>query len=201
MQLLRRALPLLVVGAILFVGVPAASAVSDSYGGAKFHPFTLAPEGGCVSDPVHRGYGNCDPVNVLFVNKTWQQVQTALMQKGWGTVGFGSTQWEHFDQQNRLFPMNAQLWVQEAGGKQYHIRLWQVPSRTSTLTLGAVHHESTVGLTHVIDMGWDAAELYLANQFCGSSCQKIDLPQQLAEQGGTATWRGWANDAKATIIP
>lgn len=202
MRRLVAILAFLALGAGSVFGVPAASAASDSYsdssGSVSFHPFTLVRDGGCVPDAEHLGQGNCDPINLIFPGKTWQQVRDALQARGW-KVGLGSTQWLHFAD-STFYQQDVQLITQDRGGTQYHIRLWQVRGETSTLTLGAVHHERRDGSTHIIDRDWDKAEAYVAGQFCGGTCEKASLTNQATIQGNDGEWRGWLNDAQATVI-
>ena len=80
--------------------------------------------------------------------------------------------------------------------QRYHVRLWQV---APNLTVGNVHHEH--GTPHQIDMAWDQAEAFLATPLCSTWCRQLALPAQAALQNGTSTWRGWPNDAIATVIP
>lgn len=201
---MRRA-ALLVVSAVLLLAwaVPAA-AVSDTYGGVSFHPFTMPSGQGCVRwiDAAEGTTWNCDPVNVVFPGQTWQQVRDRLRAKGWTTAGFGSSQYLHFSTLSRLV-QNVQLF-RGSWTNRYHVRLWQPPG--STVTLGNVHHERD--LFHTIDMAWDGAEAFVAGQLCGASCTTEFLESQWAMQDGVdgvadgdTLWRGWGNDANASVIP
>jgi hypothetical protein len=182
----------------------AASAVSDTYGGATFHPFTMPGNTGCIrwNDPAEGTTYNCDPVNVIFPNQSWTSVRDRLRAKGWTTWGFGSTQYLHFLTAARV-PQNVQLFRSDGWGKRYHIRLWQ----TGSTTVGGVHRE-TGTLEHAIDKSWDASEAFVRSQLCASSCSATFLSQQWAMQDGVdgiadgdLVWRGWANDASAAVIP
>jgi hypothetical protein len=180
-----------------------ADAVSDSYGDAVFHPFTMPGNSGCVawSDPTEGTTYNCDPVNLIFPNQGWTKVRDRLRAKGWTTWGFGSTQYLHFNTATRA-AQRVQLFRSDGRGKRYHMRLWQ----TGSTTLGGVHHE-TGTFEHTIDKSWDDSEAFVRSQLCGSSCSTSFLPSQWAMQDGVGpaagdlVWRGWANDAYAAVIP
>jgi hypothetical protein len=187
------------------VGAGSARAVSDSYGSAVFHPFTMPGSPGCVAwnDPSEGTTYNCDPVNLVFPNQSWTSVRDRLRAKGWTTFGFGSTQYLHFATSTRA-AQAVQLYRSDGFGKRYHMRLWQ----TGTTTLGGVHHETGI-FEHSIDKSWDASEAFVRSQLCGASCPpRIYFPQQWAMQDGVdgladgdLLWRGWANDAHAGVIP
>jgi hypothetical protein len=56
-------------------------------------------------------------------------------------------------------------------------------------------------LVHAIDMDWDQAEAFVAGQLCNPPCQPSDfLGQQDEIQGNDGEWRGWMNDAWATVV-
>jgi hypothetical protein len=68
--------------------------------------------------------------------------------------------------------------------------------------VGAVHHEARVGFSDVIDRSWDASEAFVAGQLCAANCVVTGvLTKQSQMQGGDGVWRGWANDARATVVP
>ncbi len=203
MRYLRIALlGLLVLAAI---GTTPAFSVSDTYGGVFFHPFTTDPDNNTCVDWLEESTKNCDPVNLVFPNMTWQQVGEAFQAEGW-TSGSGSTQWLHFNDAT-LVPQDGQIVLQEGFFLRYHLRLWQVPDSDPPLTLGAVHHEEGL-FTHTIDMAWEDAEAFVAGQLCGSGfpCASTGpLVEQLVIQsldpdGDSNTWRGWANDGTATVF-
>jgi hypothetical protein len=75
-----------------------AGAVSDTLGGATFHPFTMPGNTGCVAwdEPGEGRTYNCDPVNVVFPNQSLTQVRDRLRGRGWTTSGLGSNQYLHF---------------------------------------------------------------------------------------------------------
>ena len=204
----------LVVGLVVawsVVGAQAAGAQSDVVGTATFHPFTMdSTNTTCVpwanepSGPTR----NCDPVDLVFPGKTWQQVQTILKGRGWTTFGSGSTQVLHFADPLVLVTQSTQLFRSDGFFERYHVRLWQVPGVNPPIVVGAVHHERTLG-NDTIDKSWEASEAFVASQLCtaalGSCSPSAVLAQQAAIQastpGGTATsWRGWANDGRATVI-
>jgi hypothetical protein len=140
-------------------------------------------------------------VNLIFPNQTWTQVRDRLRAKGWTTWGLGSTQYLHFDTAARV-AQRIQLFRSDGRSKRYHLRLWQ----TGTTTLGGVHHE--VGtFEHSLDKSWDDSEAFVRAQLCGSSCSTWFLSGQWAIQDGSGpdagdlSWRGWANDAYAAVIP
>jgi hypothetical protein len=106
----------------------------------------------------------------------------------------GSTQWLHFGG-GPWIAQHAQLFRAD-GLSRYHLRLWEGPSPA---TVVGVHHERTI-VRHTIDKSWEASEAFLRDQLC-PSCGTTDLlTEQSAIQGGDAEWRGWANDAHATVI-
>ena len=181
-----------------------AGAVSDTYGDATFHPFTMPGNTGCVAwtDPGEGTTYNCDPINLIFPHQTWAQVRDRLRAKGWTTWGFGSSQYLHLATPTRV-AQNVQLFRPDGFGKQYHVRLWQ----SGSTTVGGVHHESGI-FQHTIDKAWDASEGFVRSQLCGSVCSSTFLTQQWAMQDGIdgiadgdLLWRGWANDANAAVIP
>jgi hypothetical protein len=197
--------------AMVVAGASAASAraVSDtvtagSAGPITFHPFTIPPNTGCVQWAEDGTY-NCDPVNVVFPNRTPAQVRDLLRGKGWTTFDLGSNQSLHFAAPT-LFTQDIQVFRADGRNSagqtvRYHVRLWAVRGITSTVTVGAVHHEARVGFSDVIDRSWDASEAFVAGQLCTTNCfVTAVLPKQSQMQGNDGVWRGWANDARATVI-
>ena len=181
-----------------------AGAVSDTVGGATFHPFTMPGNTGCVAwdEPGEGRTYNCDPVNLIFSNQSLTQVRDRLRARGWTTAGLGSNQYLHFVTPT-LVRQQVQLFRSDGFARQYHIRLWQ----TGTTTLGGVHHESGI-FQHTIDRSWDASEAFVRSQLCGASCSSAFLPEQWRMQDGIdgqpdgdLLWRGWANDASAALVP
>jgi hypothetical protein len=210
MRLLRRVLLLMVVTVVVLTA-PRTAVAADTYGGVSFHPFTLdAANGTCRPTQIGTmATNNCDPVNLLFPGKTWQQVRTALQARGW-KAGTGSTQSVYFPAASgggTLVPQQVQLFSRDGAGRQYHVRLFQAPS--GGLTLGAVHYEDRDGWGHVIVQSWDFAESFVRGQFCGTgsagaACESADLPDQRAIQAveySTTVWRNFANNAVATVVP
>jgi len=193
---MRLCLLTLAVFGMLAVAGPA-GAVSDTYGGATFHPFTMPGNAGCVAwtDPAEGTTYNCDPVNVIFPNQAWTTVRDRLRAKGWTTFWFGSSQYLHFATPTRVV-QNVQLFRSDGFGRQYHVRLWQ----TGSTTVGGVHHESGI-FQHTIDRAWDGSEGFVRTQLCSSACSSAFLTQQAAMQNGGLVWRGWTNDAYAAVIP
>ena len=190
---------------LALIGATAALAVSGTYESVSFHPFTMDPDNTTCVDWPEESTKNCDPVNLVFPDATWQQVSAALEAEGWAS-GSGSTQWLHFNDA-ALVPQDGQLVLQEGFLHRFHLRLWQVPGSNPPVTLGAVHHESGF-LTHSIDMAWEDAEAFVAGQLCvsGSSCastgplvEQLDI-QSLDPDGDSNTWRDWANDGSATVF-
>jgi hypothetical protein len=197
-------------GATAAVGAPTALAVSDSVlagsaGAITFHPFTIPPNTGCVRWAEDGTY-NCDPVNVIFPGRSPGQVRDLLRARGWTTFDLGSSQALHFAAAARY---SQDVQVFRADGRnsagqslRYHVRLWRVRGVVSTVTVGAVHHEARSGFSDTIDRSWDASQAFMAGQLCGASCSTTGpLPKQQQMQGGDNEWRGWANDASATVIP
>ncbi len=131
------------------VGAPSAAAVSDTVvaGGAgpiTFHPFTIPPNTGCIRWAEDGTY-NCDPVNVVFPNRTPGQARDLLLAGGWTIFGLGSTQYLHFATPT-LYSQSIQVFRADGRDGQgrsvrYHVRLWPVRGVTSSVTVGAVHHE------------------------------------------------------------
>ena len=169
---------------------------SESYNATGFYPFTL---GDCTpprSDSYGRGL--CDPVNLIFPGQTWEELVEDLRQLGWTPLGLGSNQWLQLGAQPVTFRQNVQLYFWENDGSRYHLRLWQA----GAVTFGAVHHEKSI-TQHVIDMDWEDAEAYVAGLLCGQgwTCsQTPTLVRQDELQNGNGFWRGWRNDARATVI-
>lgn len=207
---MRRLLVGLVVLFVLGAAAPA-WAVSDTIqvpGSATwitFHPFTIPPDTGCVHWAADGTY-NCDPVDLVFPGRSPAQVRDLLRAKGWTTWGLGSTQRLHFAT-STLYPQGQQLFRNDgrnAAGQtvRYHIRLWAVPGAATSVTVGAVHHEASTGfLTDTIDRSWESAEGFVAGQLCGSGCASSSvLVTQSLMQGGSK-WRGWDNNAVATVVP
>jgi len=179
--------------AALALGVP------QAYAGPPFSPFTIAPGNmDCIQvhDPTVGWTGDCDPVNVLFPRQTLASVVARLRALGW-SVTSGSTEWMYFGSA-RLVPVQAQLGMADGADPtmRYHVRLWQA---APDLVVGAVHHEH--GTPHRIDLDWDAAERFLAAPMCATRCRHMELPGQASLENGSGRWRGWANDAIATVIP
>ena len=197
--------------AALIAGAGAASAlaVSDtvtagSAGAVSFHPYTIPPNTGCVQWSEDGTY-NCDPVNLVLPNRSPAQVRDLLRSKGWTTFDLGSTQYLHFVAPT-LYAQSVQVFRPDGRNSagqsvRYHVRLWEVRAITSTVTVGAVHHEARVGFSDVIDRSWDASEAFLAGQLCVANCFVTSvLTKQNQMQGGDGVWRGWANDARATVV-
>jgi hypothetical protein len=186
---------LAVIGALAAAGF--AGAASDTYGTATFHPFTMPGNTGCVAwtEPGEGTTYNCDPIDLVFPNQSSTQVRDRLRAKGWTTWGFGSNQYLHFATPT-LVRQHVQLFRSDGSARQYHIRLWQ----TGTTTLGGVHHERGV-FQHTIDKSWEDSEAFVRSQLCGATCSSTFLPNQWRMQNGDLLWRGWANDANATVIP
>jgi hypothetical protein len=177
-----------------------AGALTDSYDGIAFYPFTMdASNADCVPY-VESGLGatrNCDPINIIFPGQSMATVVARLHAAGWIDTG-GSVQWLHFSSL-LLVPVQWQLAIYDNKAdptQRYHVRLWQV---TPTLTIGNVHHEH--GTPHRIDISWDAAQDFLAGSVCAWWCDQLYLPQQSAVEGDSGIWRGWENDGYATVVP
>lgn len=176
-------------------GAGASAPAADSFAGVAFSPFTIDPANGdCTPDASVGRY--CDPINILFPGQSLGTVVARLHAAGW-TDTTGTTQWLSLDG-GPLVAVQAQLQVADGPDptQRYHVRLWQA---SPSLTIGNVHHEH--GSPHRIDLAWDAAEAFLAGPLCSSWCGRAPLPAQAALEGGTGSWRGWPNDAVATVVP
>jgi len=206
---------------VLVIAVQAAAALTDTdqdsatgiTDGVPFHPFTIdAPTGGCPrwTEPDGTTTRNCDPINLIFPGTTWQEVQDALLARDWVVYGIATSQTLNFGDA-AAYPQDAHVFWPDGHGLQYHVRLWQVRGVPSPVTIAAVHYERTVNFRHVIDLAWDEAESFVARQFCRGRRVSCSTTTVLAEQatiqardfdgdGNPATWRGWANDTRATVI-
>ncbi|UCG24928.1 MAG: hypothetical protein JSW55_02735, partial [Chloroflexota bacterium] len=201
-QTLTRVLLLsLTVMVMMILMARSAAAETDTYLGVAFHPFTLDDENNTCVDFDDSDIGptrNCDPVNLVFPGRTWQEVRDLLLDDDWSLSGGGSNQWLHYDgtelhvEDEQLFKPGTLL------GPRYHIRLWQAPGET-LVTFAAVHHEDII---HNIDMAWEEAEAYVASALCSPDCQQTGLlTVQSGIQGGDGEWRGELNNGSATVIP
>jgi hypothetical protein len=166
---------------------------------SAFGPFTVDPGNADCVPATEPGIGAtrlCDPINIIFPGQSLDSVLARLHAAGWSN-GSGTVQWLHFDT-STLVPVQWQLGWQDGPDptQRYHVRLWQV---APDLTVGNVHHEH--GTPHQIDLPWDTAEAFLAKPLCSWWCQHLPLDSQAALQGDGDMWRGWPNDAIATVIP
>jgi len=180
-----------------------AAADTDLFLDVNFHSFTL--DGGnstCVpyDDSDVGQTRNCDPVNLIFPGRTWQEVRDLLSADGWSDCCSGSGQSLHYDDGAGLYAEAEQLVKPATYGDRAHIRLWQAPGDT-LVTLAAVHHEELIFLSHVIDMDWELAEAAVAGALCDPNCEQAYLPTQDNIQGKDGEWRGWGNNGSATVIP
>jgi hypothetical protein len=176
-----------------------AAAATDTYDGVPFYPFTMAPDNAdCVAwaDDVAGPTRNCDPINVLFPHQSLDVVAGRLRLAQWMDTG-GGTQWLYFSGGPNVAEQ-AQFAIPDPTDPtaRYHVRLWQAGP---DLVVGSVHHER--GTPHKIDLPWDSAEAFLTGGLCGSWCTHVVLPTQSSMQQGSGLWRGWANDAAASVIP
>ena len=144
------------------------------------------------------GVRYCDPVNLVFLGQTLEDVKLSLLAAGWinstrrGSDQFLRSQTQGFRQQD------LQLLFYESLRSRYHVRLWDVPGQM--MVVGAVHHEEGV-YHHKIDMDWDEAQRFVEKQFCGDECGTSELLSNLSfVQGDTESWRGLANDGRAALI-
>jgi hypothetical protein len=162
-----------------------------------FHPYTLEQ---CTSVRIEdTGLSNCDPVNLVFAGASWEQVREVLQAQGWTAEGSGSRQVILYD--GVAVPDVEQLFLIQAAGARYHVRLWQV---SETVTLGSVHHEAAglLPFFHRIDQDWEIAEAFIADQLCPEA-KACFSTSQLAGQRRTQDgewWRGWRNDSRARLI-
>lgn len=184
--------------AVLLAG--SATADGDPYLDVNFHSFTLDGNNSTCILYDDRDVGqtrNCDPVNLIFPDRTWQQVRDLLLADDWSTSGGGSSQWLYFSgsglhvEDEQLFKPGTLF------GPRYHIRLWQAPG-TTLVTMAAVHHED---FWHNIDMDWELAEAAVASALCSPDCQQAYLSTQDTIQGEDGDWREWGNNGSATVIP
>jgi len=172
---------------------------ADAPPSTAFGAFTVDPGNADCVAATEPGIGAtrlCDPINLIFPNQSLASVIRRLQAAGWSNAS-GSTQWLHFAT-NTPVPVQWQLGWQDGPDptQRYHVRLWQV---APNLTVGNVHHEH--GTPHQIDMAWDEAEAFLAKPLCSWWCRHLPLADQAALQGDGMLWRGWLNDAVATVIP
>jgi hypothetical protein len=102
---------------------------------------------------------------------------------------------------DNLVPEAEQLFLLDGQASRYHIRLWQ---DQALLTFASVHHEldDVHALAHRLDRDWEASEAFVARTLCpgARSCTSMASAQQNEIQGSDGVWRGWANDARATVI-
>jgi len=207
MRLFTAGLAVLIVAVVSTLGTMVVLAVSDTYGGISFHPFTMDPNNDtCVqwTEPSGLATRNCDPVNLVFPEMSWQQVTDALEAQGWTTSSLGSTQRLHLADETTLIQQHVQLVRSDGRIRRYHIRLWEAPG---PVTVAAVHHEKG-RIIHTIDKSWEDSEAFVASQLCGFgfSCTTTDvLTEQLRIQdldpdGDPDTWRGWLNNGAATVV-
>jgi hypothetical protein len=193
----RRVVAAIVLAAAC-VSAAAASAAPPAWTGTPFTAFTLDPGNtACIAatDAVYGQTRACDPINLIFPEQTLDTVIARLHRAGWTDAG-GTTQWLGVD--GTLLPVQWHLGFVDGTDptQRYHVRLWQVgPS----LTVGNVHHEH--GTPHQIDMAWDDAEAFLAAGLCANWCRHAHLVSTDTIEGATGTWRGWANDGNASVIP
>jgi hypothetical protein len=218
-RVVRATAPLLLAAVVALTASAPALAVSDTTtagpsGAITFHPFTIPTDSGCVFWAADGSY-NCDPVNVVFANRSPAQARDLLRSRGWTTFDLGSTQRLHFTT-STLYSQDIQVFRPDGRNSagqslRYHVRLWRVRGTTATVTVGAVHHEARVGLfSDRIDKSWEESEEFLRAQLCGpTACsENPTLPTQSGMQGPHPTtgevgvwWRGWYNDARPTVIP
>jgi hypothetical protein len=196
---LRLALLAAALAGMLALTGTARALTTDSYDGVAFYPFTVDPGNvDCVpwTEPGVGETRNCDPINVIFPGQSLASVVARLHAAGWTDAG-GTVQWLHFAY-STLVAVQWQLGRQDGPDptQRYHVRLWEA---APNLTIGNVHHEH--GTPHKIDIAWDAAEAFLARPLCALWCQSALLVQQSAIQDDSGMWRGFANDAIATVIP
>jgi hypothetical protein len=185
--------------ATLALAGSARALTTDSYDGVAFYPFTIDPSNAdCVpwNEPGVGTTRNCDPINIIFPGQQLATVVARLHATGWTDAG-GSVQWLHFAY-STLVPVEWQLGYADGPDptQRYHIRLWEA---APNLVIGNVHHEH--GTPHKIDIPWDTAEAFLAAPLCASWCQRVELPEQSAIEDDSGMWRGFGNDAIATVIP
>jgi len=150
----------------------------------------------CMPDETVVRY--CDPVNLVFVGQTLDEVKLSLLSAGWITsTRRGSDQYLRWETQ-KYYRHDLQLHFYESLRARYHVRLWESPDHK--FVVGAVHHEEGV-FHHTIDIDWDDAQQFVEDQFCSGQCGISDvLPNQSLVQGDTGFWRGMANNGRAAVI-
>jgi hypothetical protein len=193
-----------------------AEAETDVYLGIAFHPFTLDGGNDTCVDYTDEDIGqtkNCDPVNLVFPGRTWQEVRDLLEANGWSTCCSGSTQGLHYDGGAGIYSESEQLVTPSTYFNRFHIRLFQAPGAPGDppVTFGAVHHEEFVNFSHSIDMSWEDAEAFVANALCGLDCEQTGpLATQIgiqSDEGNSGAWRvdgqdmPLLNNGSATVIP
>ena len=150
----------------------------------------------CILDET--GVRYCDPVNLVFVSQTLDDVKLSLLSAGWITsTRRGSDQYLRWESQD-YHRHDLQLHFYESLRARYHVRLWESPDQT--IVVGAVHHEEGV-IHHTIDIDWDQAQQFVEKQLCSGRCGMSGvLSDHPLVQGDTKFWRGMTNDGRISII-
>ena len=164
----------------------------DDLEGFTSHPWNED----CMPDDT--GVRYCDPVNLVFVGQTLDEVKLSLLAEGWITSSRrGSDQYLRWGSQE-YHRHDLQLHFYESLRARYHVRLWESPDKS--IVVGAVHHESGV-IHHTIDIAWDDAQQFVEDQLCDDQCGTSPvLSQHSPVQGETDLWRGMTNDGRVSII-
>src|SRR5687768_16640859 len=94
MNRVGRLVSALLCGAVLVTAGCGADGADERRSEPAFHPFTIEPTGGCVAraEPSGTVTGQCDPINVIFIGRTWPEVRDLLIARGWTTSGLGGIQ-------------------------------------------------------------------------------------------------------------
>ena len=126
------------------------------------------------------GVRYCDPVNLVFLGQTLEDVKLSLLAAGWITsTRRGSDQYLR-SQTDGFRQQDLQLHFYESLRARYHVRLWDVPGHMTVV--GAVHHEKGV-YHHTIDMDWDEAQQFVEKQLCADECGMSEVDPKIRTGG------------------
>lgn len=143
-----------------------------------FSPYTVWREG----FPLFPKERITDPVNVIFLNTTIEDIETILYENGWMPI-VASSQFLYIG--HARVKNGSQLIHPGKNEKQrYHVRLFSYKN----LVFGAVHLEAGHAL-----ISWEEAEYFLARTF-------TDVKQHKGKAITKVAFRNTENDGHATFI-